>query len=213
MTRRQSGGALPVSMVVLGWLGAIVACFAVGCSDDAATHPGGDQLVDAGWTRFEDAEFEAALEEFDQAIAQGPGNAEAHTGRGWVLARMGDLPASSGAFESARALSPAPPVDALAGRAVVMFDLPPVDYGATADAVGEVLACDSLYTFSHDVSLNWRDLRLIRALCHFTQSQYTAANREVARLGGIPQDSTSVLFVPNLLEELERLSRRLAGRP
>ena len=55
-------------------------------------------------------------------------------------------------------------------------------------------------------------MRLIVASCRFAQADYAEANREIGRLGGLPQDSTSVSFVAELLEELERLSVRLAGR-
>lgn len=185
----------------------------MGCGNDNGVGAGAATLVETGWNQFEDNQFEEALRSFESALEKDANYGDAHSGAGWTQARLGDLHASREAFDRALTTTPTSLTDVYAGRSIVMLDTPPVDYAATETAARSVIDADSLYTFLHDPTVNWRDMRLIIALCLFAQTEYVEANREIARVGGIPQDSTSTRFVPDLLEELERLSRRLSGRP
>jgi hypothetical protein len=71
---------------------------------------------------------------------------------------------------------------------------------------------DLRYAFPHDQELDWRDLRLILAQCHFETGEYDLAKTQVDSL-----NSENILnpdldpFVADLLTEIQRLTQEFSG--
>jgi len=124
--------------------------------------------------------------------------------------KLDDLQGAVTSFESALT-GGFPGADPHAGKAIVLRDLEPVDYGAAIASVNAALGIDPNYVFAHDAALDWQDLRLILAQSHFALGEYAEANAQVGILGGTVQDPTSPRFVEDLLSEIERLGKTIAG--
>ena len=187
----------------------MIAVLAVtGCGSDSAAPP--LSLVEQGWAAFEAGDFAKAEDLFAQAIAQDSSNAEGYNGIGWSQMKRGKYTQALASLDEAvmRGHSGADPH---AGRAILLRDIEPVDYDAAIFAVLDAIAADATWTFEHDTSVNWRDLRLISAQSHFALGDYTVANSEVGALGGNMQDPLSPTFVQDLFTEIERLGNLYIG--
>ena len=64
------------------------------------------------------------------------------------------------------------------------------------------------YTFSHRTSFDYRDLRVIKAQCHFYLKEYTQAVAEIGALGGNTVDPNDPEAVA---AEIERLGDLYGG--
>ncbi len=198
------------------WIGLVCAmCVVValgGCGGSgSATGPGQNPtLVDQGWSAFEAGDFVGAKSDFEQAVAEDSTSSAARNGLGWADMMLGNLPDAVESFD--RALADGfTGADPHAGKAILLRDLDPVDYGAAIASAGAALAIDSAYAFTHDTDLDWKDLRLILAQSHFALGEYVEANAQVGELGGAVQDPDSTTFVESLLAEIDRLGEVIEG--
>jgi tetratricopeptide (TPR) repeat protein len=183
----------------------------VACGTSGGTDPIPEpDLVDQGWAAFEAGDFTGASTRFAEAIADDPTNNAAHNGLGWTHMKLDDLQGAVGSFESALT-GGFPGAGPHAGKAIVLRDLEPVDYGAAIASVNAALGIDPNYVFAHDTALDWKDLRLILAQSHFALGEYAEANAQVGVLGGTVQDPASPRFVEDLLAEIERLGTIIAS--
>lgn len=161
-------------------------------------------LVGEGWAAFEAGNLATAALRFEAAIVREPSNNEAHNGLAWTCLRRGNLSDAVFGFDMAIANGFSGP-DAHAGKAILLRDLPPVDYPAAIDAAVAALRIEAAFVFVHDTRFDWKDLRLVMAQSHFALGEYEAANAQVGLLGGTVQDPVSPTFVLDLLSELDRL--------
>lgn len=176
-----------------------------GCGEKNDTVEPPSDPVAEGWAAFEAGDYATASARFQAAIGEDAGDVEAYNGLGWASAKLDSLVDATESFDQAIARGHAG-ADPHAGRALVLRDLEPVDYGQAIDAATMALGIDSQYRFSHDTSLDWRDLRLVIAHSRFQTGDYDLANTEVGQLGGTMPDSASPTYVADLLAEIERLT-------
>lgn len=73
-------------IVLLGWLGMVVALLCAGCSDNGVKQP--NDLASA-WSAFEGGDYDDAIDAFHAAIAAEAADADACAGLGWAYAFKG----------------------------------------------------------------------------------------------------------------------------
>lgn len=191
------GVAALVPAMLAGWLG--------GCGDNGSGPSGQDGLIGEGWAKFEGGQVEAALATFQEALGADGDRAEAYNGMGWCYMKMDSLQAGLDAFDQAlsEGLETAEP---RAGKAMICRDLTPANFQDAIDWAYEALRKDALFVFAHDTSLNWMDLRLVRAQSYFALAKYLSAKFEVDILNpdnGLKPGSAT--FVEDLLAEIQIL--------
>jgi tetratricopeptide (TPR) repeat protein len=188
--------------------------FIVSCGDEDDAGRGGTGPPDAeiraealtrdGWQAFEAGDVDAALSRFDSALAFDDRHAEAFNGLGWSWLRFDSLSNAIAHFEEAIGIGLAS-ADPYAGQAVAYRDLEPSDLEMAAAAAESALVIDLRFTFAHDSTFDWKDLRLILAQSRFGLHQYLAASAQVESLGGEPLDRDSRTFVDDLLLAIQAL--------
>jgi tetratricopeptide (TPR) repeat protein len=192
-------------------LGLALLAAALGCSEteESPTDPILSSLEQA-WSAFESGDFAEAESKFNDALAENATDTDAHNGLGWAHSNLGQLGAALSDFDAAISgghTGAAPHV----GRAIVLRDLEPVDYDAAITSAEAALSIDAAFQFSHDASVDWRDLRLVIAQSHFALGNYAGANEQVGLLGGVQPDPSSGTFVEDLLAEIERLGTMIGA--
>ena len=177
-----------------------------GCGDDN----GNNHVIDPieatadGWTAFDQGNWVAAEEHFRTAIEADSTFSEAHNGLAWCCAHQDSFQDANQHFDMAIALG-ITSAEPYAGKAAVLRDTSPADYEGAIDAATEALTIEPGFTFGHDTTFDWRDLRLILAQSYFALGQYFDANAQVDSLGGDVQDPDAEDFVEALLKEIEVL--------
>jgi hypothetical protein len=214
--RRGRHGAWCRALALFAGLAASGASSGCGGGDGGPSDPSPEQIAAAltaeGWTQFESGAFPAAGAKFRAAIGALATYADAHNGLGWSLALVDSLPAADSAFADAVASGHAT-ADPRAGRAFVRADLVPPDLRGALDEAGAALAIAPLFAFAHDASIDWRDLRLLRAQAYFQTNVLDSAAAEVVALGGAPPDPQAPAYADSLLAVIERLGQdALAAR-
>lgn len=167
-----------------------------------------EMLARRGWEAFEEWEFTRATTVFREVVAKDASYADGYNGLGWSLMNLDSLESAVSCFDAAlaRGLQSADPY---AGMAVVCRDAEPVNLRLVLAMADSALARDMRYIFRHDPCLDWRDLRLILAQCHFALGEYGYANVQVDSLGGDVQDPGRETFVEDLLREIEELGEQI----
>jgi tetratricopeptide (TPR) repeat protein len=167
------------------------------------------QLTAQGWKKFEGGDYGGALSKFRQALRKNRAYGEAYNGEGWCRLKLDSLDVGLASFDDA-ILNGVGSADPCAGKAVIYRDLEPVDFQMAVDWADSALAIDSEYTFSHDESLDWKDLRLILGHSYYCLSEYLEAKAQVDILNpDNTLDPGSDTFVDDLLAELQRLGNEI----
>lgn len=164
-----------------------------------------EELTEEGWAHYAQGRDVEAAARFAEAIAMDPAFADAYNGRGWANLRRLRFAEALDDFADALAFG-LDTADPLAGRALVLRDLEPVQWGAVAETARLALTADSRYIFARDPALDWRDLRILLGQALFADREYEGVNDQIRLLGGTPADPASASFVRDLLAELERLA-------
>ena len=155
--------------------------------------------------KFESGDYDGALSKFREALRKDRSYGEAYNGEGWCRLKMDSLDVGLASFDDA-ILNGVESADPCAGKAVIYRDLEPVDFQAAIDWADSALAIDIEYRFSHDQSLDWKDLRLILGHSYYGLSEYVEAKAQVDILNPYNTlDPGSETFVGDLLAELQRL--------
>lgn len=187
-------------------------CFAACDSGGGSpTPPETGATVAEGWIAFEAGDFTGARTAFTAVLQDDPTNGEAHNGLGWSELRLGNLFTATGAFDDALA-NGVSGADPHVGNSIALRDINPVNYDATIASVDLALGINAAYQFAHDTTLDWHDLRVIRAQSLFALARYAEAGDEVIALGGTAPNSASPTFVEELLAEIERLGELYSGQ-
>ncbi len=130
-----------------------------------------------GWQYFAGDDFDQAILEFDDAIAEDPDCKDAHNGRGWTYARMDSLSDAAAAFEAALAID-GTFLDAHTGLALVSSAANDHDQ-AIASAMAVLDEEGDEYVFRRDDNIVSAVLRLVLAQSYFYTAQYTSAQEQV----------------------------------
>lgn len=167
------------------------------------------ERAQAGWAKFETADFEGALIEFNGAIALDAAYGDAFLGKGWSLLKGNQLALAITAFTSA--VTNGSINDARAGRAIAYLD----DQNQ-AQAITDVNAVVTItsniaspYTFSHNNTITEKDLLWVKARAHFLLAQYASAQIVVNVLAPNntldPQSPTYTTDLAALIESLRAI--------
>ncbi len=153
-------------VLTLAALVALAGCGGGGDDDPTGPDLSAAELTARGWDSFEAGDLNAALTDFDAAIARDGAYADAHVGQGW--ARLGLAATGTGMTSAATSFTAALGAGATgaevrAGRASAYLGAG----GATLDdAVTDAIAARQqtpAFQFAHRTSFDHRDLRLIEA--------------------------------------------------
>jgi hypothetical protein len=136
---------------------------ALGCGKGIEGPPAAPGLADA-WLLFEQGRYVEARNAFSNLVAEH--GAAAQEGLGWCELRMNNLSSADVAFGESRERQ-----DADAGWAFVKWALE--EYSAAIAKADAVLTFSPRYSFSHDTSVNYRDLILHQAFSYFHLADFT----------------------------------------
>jgi hypothetical protein len=205
--RRACGAAGGVA-VATGLAAMALALAFAGCGggDDTQSPPDpAIGLTDAAWGLFEGGTFAAARGGFRDALVVSPGYADAHNGLGWSLAFADSISEAYASFSMALG-SGHSGADPYAGRAFVRGEPPIADLAGAIGDAGQALVRAPRYLFAHDATIDWRDLRVLRAQAYLALNRADSAAAEVESLGGRRLAAGDPRFVDSLAAEIERLS-------
>lgn len=177
-----------------------------GCSSDDGSESPSDvrAIIDNGWAHFESSEFSAALAFFNSALAQDAEHVEALTGAGWCLIRLDNPAQALENLQTAHTLNTTYS-DASAGLGVALVLVNQFSEAVTPLAWLLTSSGDS-YVFSHDVSVNSRDMRILYALASFHVGDLGTALAQVLLVDPtIVLDPTSPVYEADLLDAIESL--------
>lgn len=186
---------------------------ALGCGGDGGgpsdTAP---SLTAAGWTLFEQGEYELAIDKFNRALGLDDGYADAFNGLGWSHAKLDSLENALENFGMCVINDP-DLTEGYAGCAPVYrdFDTEPAHFDSAVAFANAALTQEASFEFSHDEDFDWRDLRLIMAQSYYGLGEFLLAKGQVDALGGNSLDPESETFVEDLAAEIERLEGLYGG--
>jgi tetratricopeptide (TPR) repeat protein len=186
----------------------------LGCGGDDGGGPSDTaaSLTAAGWTLFEQGQYELAIDKFERALGLDADYADAFNGLGWSHAKLDSL---ANALENfGQCVRNAPSLtEGYAGCAPVYrdYDTEPAHFDSAVAFANTALTQESSFEFSHDENFDWRDLRLIMAQSYYGLGDFLLAKGQVDALGGISLDPGSETFVEDLASEIERLEGLYGG--
>lgn len=190
----------------------------LGCSDSGLGPA--ERRTNGGWAKFEAGEYQSALEFFLEAIELDSSLADAHLGAGWAYARLGELGPAHHQFYQVYEYSDDPNADALAGHCAVSNA---TGYHSWAMSTGRsVIYEDTSWVFSHDPTVNIRDVRLLVAQSAFAEGgeAYVIAQEQIDYLdpgNGIDPDTPETWnghpsYTAALLHEIELLDELIGSQ-
>lgn len=191
---------------------------AFGCGGDGGGGPSDTaaSLTAAGWALFEQGEYEAAIEKFNEAIDLDATYADAYNGLGWSNAKLDLLTLALHNFGLC-IINDNSLADPYAGCTPVYrdYEFPAAAFAEDTTAhfdsalasAQQALSRDAGYEFSHDQSFDYQDLHLIMAQSYFGKGDFLSAKAEVELLGyeGTldPESPTWPQELADAIEELE----------
>jgi tetratricopeptide (TPR) repeat protein len=177
-----------------------------GCNvDDTSTPVTPQELIDNGWAQYALRNYQAALDQFNQAISADGSLADAYNGAGWSQAKLDELSGAVSDFSIGLTKQSTNP-EILAGLAWVYNAQR--DYATSESMALAVLQADTAWVFSRDNSLTSADIRLLLAEDYFADANYTLSLAQVVILNpGFPPslDFSGVDGRITLATEIERL--------
>ncbi len=146
----------------------------IGCDDDdedddvVTGNP--VELAREGWDEFEDLNYSAALELFEQAISAGARSTDAWGGAGWSCYMMGDHTAALDFWEDGFERI-GDKNDILTGQGFEAFDR--ADHTTCIEKFSQVIADNPSYQFEHHSGTDVLDLTWMMASSHLLQGNFT----------------------------------------
>jgi len=194
-----------------------------GCGGDGGGGPTDTaaSLTAAGWALFEQGEYEAAIDKFNEAIGLDDTYADAYNGLGWSNAKLDLLTESLNSFGLC-ILNDNTLADPYAGCTPVYrdYEFPAMAFAEDTTAhfdsalasAQEALSRDADYEFSHDESFNFEDIHLIMAQSYFGKGEFDNALIEVEFLGYEGTlDPESPTWPQELADAIEELGIEIGG--
>ena len=209
MLGRKSGMKSFITISIIAVLGC------AGCSKDGSSGPeqklSDTEYIALGWSDFEAQRFESAVNNFTQAYNQASTplvRGDALNGRGWSYAYKRDLIKSSGDLVFANSFNGISPValnDVRAGAAFVLYSLN--DFSSSITYSSAVLTDNPSYTFSHDVKVTAKRLRLLLVQSYYANGQFSSAASQMdivdpARSPHSPDPSVLLAAITSALNSL-----------
>lgn len=175
------------------------------CDADNGTDPDltAEELIAQGWENFESADYSAALTSFEEAISKDETIADAFNGAGWTNGRLTNLTDAVSRFSSAITLN-ANLTDAHAGLAFAHNAQK--SYQSAINSANTAIGLESGWDFSHDETLDYKDLHLLLAESYFATLDFTSSLAQVQILNpSFTADVNTFDGRSALAAEIERL--------
>ena len=200
-------------LISMACLCSIVVVLGCGGDDGGGPSDTAASLTAAGWTLFDQGEYELAIDKFERALELDADYADAFNGLGWSHSRL-DLLADALEYFGMCVSNDPGLTEGYAGCAPVYrdYDTEPAHFDSAAAFASTALTQEPGFEFSHENNeFDWRDLRLIKAQSYYGLGEFLLAKAEVDALGGISLDPESETFVEDLAAEIERLEGLYGG--
>ncbi|MCK9995754.1 MAG: hypothetical protein KAH56_05695 [Candidatus Krumholzibacteria bacterium] len=222
MTGRVAGIAVLAALLMAGCGGGDDNQTPVTPSDEPETAA---EYTDRGWERFEVANFNGALSDFNAAIFLDNTYGEAHKGQGWTrLSQATSRNSMRGAVDSFvnGIINGENGADVLSGRAAANLGAGGTSLEAAIVDARAALVVDAEFVFTHRPSFNAVDLHLIDAFAKAGQADYSAAlsTADLVLDSGIEEgnpdtwvvdETTYDSFIGAVLAHLYKLSEQFSG--
>ncbi len=177
----------------------------VGCGDDESTTTPTINYLSQGWSQYESGDYTEAITSFVAVLDGDPANISAFNGLGWTWTKIGNM--DQGRDEFQRAIDNGMTIaDPYAGIAFASLDVAPADFNGAISSALAALEISPEWSFSHNTSIDWHDVRLVLAHSYFAIHNYELANEQVIALGGTAQGTEAELML-----EITRLNDLYAG--
>lgn len=174
-------------------------------SDNGFTPPNKEaqDLVDEGWEKFGYKGYQNALLKFEEAIEKDETFTDAYNGAAWACARIPRLQNAANYFSQCLNIDNNY-VDAHAGLAFVYNAQK--SYANSNTAATTALNKDPDWAFSHDVTVDYKDLQLLMAVNYYALGDLNSSLMKVKILNPLfNADVTSFEGKQALANEIERL--------
>jgi len=213
--------------------GILAALLLAGCGGDDAddspltpTTPNtAAEYTNLGWQRFEAANFNDAMGDFNSAIQLDATYGEAHTGQGWTRLALATSPVSmnTAVVSFGNAIDNGEEgADVLAGRAAANLGVGGASLDNAVDDAQAALTADAAFVFSHRTSFNALDLHLIDAFAKAARANFPEAltAADLVLDSGIEQDDAGTWVVAGttydsfngaVLAHLHKVSGQFSG--
>jgi len=156
-----------------------------GCSSGGGDGPPqktAGQLTTQGWSAYSAKNYTDASAHFAEALTLDANFADAYNGAGWSNAKLNAMSAAETSFTTGLTKDPTN-VQIKAGLAFVYSVQK--EYALSIQRGNEVLAADSGWSFSRDLSIGAADIHLMLAEDYFAQGDFSASLQQVQRLNAL----------------------------
>jgi len=133
-------------------------------------------LLTRAWSKFEQGQYEEALADFEAALSISVNLSDAYVGLGWSYAFLGSLDDAKKQFDNAISIDKQL-LDAYVGRGMVF--LAKHKYYLSLGDLTHVLEENAAYVFSHNTTIDYRDVHIALAEAYFYQGKYSNAQGHV----------------------------------
>ena len=197
-------------------LSVTIALTFLACSKDSTSAGPGPAPTDKdhlalGWQHFEAQRYDSAVTNFTSAynLASTPAvRGEALSGRGWSSMYKRDLSRAKGDFSIAAGITGIPATvlnDVRVGNAFTLYSMNSfVDAASNANAA---LTDNPSYTFSHDVKVTVKRVRLLLVQSYFANGQFAlaAAQLDIIDPARAPHSSEPTILLGRITATLNSL--------
>lgn len=162
-----------------------------------------EELIDEGWTAFQQGDYQTASDRFSEATAMNRDDAEGFTGLGWSLFKLDNLTRASTEFTGGSNTINAT-ADLFAGWAFVLNA--EKNNERSNEKADEALALNPNWNFPYGLSLSTDDLHVLKAENHFLLGEFAESLSEVQVLNSnFDVDVSTSAGQAALTVEIERL--------
>ena len=162
-----------------------------------------EDLIAQGWAAFEEGNYMTAKDKFYSAKMKDPLEKEVYSGLGWSFFKLDSLEQASNEFNICACLSE-PTADIAAGWAFTLNTMK--EYASSTEKASTALVLNPSWVFSHGLSLDIRDLHLLKAEHYYLLGYFAESLAEVKILNPVfTADVTTDFGRSELAAEIERL--------
>ena len=184
-----------------------------GCSKDddgAGSQLSTLALIERGWDSFENMDYTAALNDFQEVMLQDQNLSDAWNGAGWSAGRLNGRLGESAEYFAGCLQRDTTRYDALGGWAFVAYQS--ADYNGALQKADSLLHRRSGWRFLHQPSIDFHDVQLMMAAAYYNIEDYASSlNVVVLYLNpSFEADINTTAGRRELLDEIERL-RQIYG--
>lgn len=153
----------------------LILLLTVSCRDKL--EPEVDDFVEYGWVLYENRQFDEAFAEFQSGLVMDSVYQDGWNGLGWIYIEYNDpdsarLMFDEGLFYSNNDSSQVR-FEILAGLSFTLHALEEYDLALVNSM--ELYDFNPLFEFSHNFRINFHDIRVLRAACHFSVGAFDSS--------------------------------------